>query len=66
VHYRVYRLDPAGHIMSGDWIEADNEPQARAEAEALCDEGSPRVELWQGTRRVAVLPCSEQPTAAQP
>lgn len=56
VHYRVYKLDPAGRIMSGLWIEADSEPDARAQAEALCDEGSPQVELWQGTRKVAVLP----------
>jgi hypothetical protein len=57
VHYRVYKLDPAGHIMSGAWIEADSEGQARAAAQALCDRGSLQVELWQGTRKVAVLHC---------
>jgi hypothetical protein len=60
LHYRVYKLDPAGRIMSGAWIEAEDEPQARAEAQALCDQASPHVELWQGTRKVAVLPCTDK------
>jgi len=30
LHYRVYRLNPAGAIVSGDWIEAEDERQARA------------------------------------
>ena len=60
VHYRVYKLDPAGRIMSGAWIEADNEDQARDRAQALCGEGSPQVELWQGARKVAVLPCGDK------
>lgn len=63
LHYRVYRLNPAGGIVSGDWIEAESEPQARAQAQALCDEGTPIVELWQGTRQLAVLPCDDAPSA---
>lgn len=57
MHYRVYKLDPAGRIMSGAWIEAANECDARDQAKALCGEDSPQVELWQGARKVAVLPC---------
>lgn len=63
MHYRVYKLNPAGRIASGDWIEADNEDQARAMAHAFCDEATPQVELWQGARRLAVLPCSDDRAA---
>lgn len=57
MHYRVYRLNPAGAIVAGDWIEAEDEPQARTQAETYCDGGAGAVELWQGTRKLAVLPC---------
>jgi hypothetical protein len=63
VHYRIYRLNPAGTIVSGDWIEADDEQQARIEALAFCAVGTPTVELWQGTRQLAVLAC-EDPKAS--
>ncbi|MFN3511911.1 MAG: hypothetical protein ACK41C_02620 [Phenylobacterium sp.] len=55
--YRVYRLNPAGKITSGEWIEAANEDDARAAAHAMCDPATPKVELWRGAMRVAVLPC---------
>jgi hypothetical protein len=57
VHYRVYKLNRAGRIVSGEWIEAETEHHARAQAHALCDEVTPTVELWQGARQLAVLPC---------
>jgi hypothetical protein len=60
LHYRVYKLDPAGRIMSGAWIEADSEPEARDQAQALCDEASPMVELWQGATKLALLPCGNK------
>jgi hypothetical protein len=63
LHYRVYRLNPAGVIVSGEWIEADSEPQARSQAETFCDEDTPTVELWQGTQKLAVLPCHDEPAA---
>lgn len=59
MQYRVYRLSPAGKIVSGDWIEAESEQQARSMAETFCEEATPVVELWQGARRVAVLPCHQ-------
>lgn len=62
LHYRVYRLNPAGAIVSGDWIEADSEPEARAQAATFCDDGTPTVELWQGVRKLAVLPCHDTPS----
>jgi hypothetical protein len=55
--YRAYLLDAAGKITWGDWIEADDQEGAKAKAHALCTEGAPTVELWQGTRRLAELPC---------
>lgn len=63
MHYRIYRLNPAGSIVSGDWIEADDEQQARTEALTFCAPGTPTVELWQGTRQLAVLACLD-PQAA--
>lgn len=63
MHYRVYKLDPAGHIVSGEWIEAESEPEARDQAQALCGDGVPSVELWQGTHKLAVLPCSDERAA---
>lgn len=58
MHYRVYKLNAAGRIVSGEWIEADTERLALAQAESLCGDGAPQIELWQGARRVAVLPCA--------
>jgi hypothetical protein len=59
-NYRVYKLNPDGRISSGDWIEAQSDAEARAAAHAMCDEATPTVELWQGARRIAVLPCEEE------
>jgi hypothetical protein len=64
LHYRVYKLNARGLIMSGEWIEATSDAEARRLAHALCDEATPTVELWQGPRRVAVLPCDEDDEAA--
>ena len=63
MQYRVYRLSPAGRIVSGHWIEAASEPEARELAGAMCDETTPAVELWQGARRLAVLPCADDAAA---
>ena len=56
MHYRVYKLNSAGRIVSGDWIEAESERQAIARAETFRADGAPQIELWQGARRVAILP----------
>jgi hypothetical protein len=62
-HYRVYKLNAGGRIVSGDWIEAENEVAARTAAHEMCDEATPMVELWQGARRIATLPCEDEAAA---
>ncbi len=57
--YRAYLLNAAGKITWGDWLDATDEQDAEAKAHALCSEGTPVVELWQGARLVAQLPCDE-------
>jgi hypothetical protein len=63
VQYRVYKLNQAGRIVSGEWIEATDDGQARAMAHEMCDDATPSVELWQGRRRVAELPCKDNAIA---
>ncbi|HEY8571296.1 hypothetical protein [Phenylobacterium sp.] len=55
--YRAYLLDPAGKIRWGEWIEAADQAEAEKLAHAMCDAGTPTVELWRGAERVAELPC---------
>jgi hypothetical protein len=61
--YRVYKLNPAGRIVSGDWIEAQDETTARRLAHEMCDAVTPAVELWQGPCRVGVIPCESETMA---
>jgi hypothetical protein len=63
-HYRVYKLNPAGRIVTGEWIQAADDDAAKAAAHDLCDEATPTVEVWQGSRRLGVLPCDESHAAA--
>lgn len=58
--FRAYLLDPRGKITWGDWIEAADLDEAEAKARALCDAGSPTVELWQGSDRLADVPCDPE------
>lgn len=62
-NYRVYKLNVDGQIVSGDWVEAANDGAAKIAAHAMCDEATPTVELWQGARRIAVLPCADDAAA---
>lgn len=57
--YRAYRLNQAGHIMTADWLDADDDLQAEALAATQCGPETPQVELWCGTRRVAVVNCPQ-------
>jgi hypothetical protein len=57
--YRAYLLDPSGKITWGEWIEAADQAEAEAKAHAMCDKGTPAVELWLGDRRIAELPCDK-------
>ncbi len=55
--YRAYRLDERRHILNGQWLEADNDAAAVEQAEELCEEGAPSIELWQATRLVDEIDC---------
>jgi hypothetical protein len=57
--YRIYKLNRAGHIVAGEWMEADGDTAAREAAHAMCDEVTPTVEVWLGARCVAILPCDD-------
>ena len=57
--YRAYRVDSRRHIKNAEWIEAPNDAAAKAEAEELCEEGAPVIELWQAARLVDEIECGE-------
>jgi hypothetical protein len=57
--FRAYLLNTQGNIVWGDWIEAADESEARDKAHKLCRDGLPVVELWQGARHLAEIPCAE-------
>lgn len=56
--YRAYLCNAQGNFVWADWIEAESEAEAIEKAHSLCREGTPTVELWTGTRRVAELACN--------
>ena len=51
--YRIYCLDVERRIVSGDWLEAADDDDAIARAEAM-DVGG-KCEIWEGDRRVAQI-----------
>lgn len=57
--YRAYRLDNRRHIKSAQWLEAPNDSAAADQAEELCEEGAPTIELWQSTRLVEEIDCED-------
>jgi hypothetical protein len=57
--YRAYRVDRSRHIRAAQWIDADTDQAAREQAEELCAEGAPAVELWQATRLVDEIDCEK-------
>jgi len=59
--YRAYRVDRSRHIRAAEWIQAEDDRSARAEAEELCEDGAPAVELWQGARFVEDIDCDDGP-----
>lgn len=48
--YRFYRLDGTGRINAAEWIEADDDDDARLKARAESPTG--HYELWQRRRLV--------------
>jgi hypothetical protein len=59
--YRVYRRDRRGNFRTGDWLKARDDGQAVAQAEELCDEETPTVEVWEATRMVDEIDCEDVP-----
>jgi hypothetical protein len=57
--YRAYRLDDHRHILNGQWLEAPNDAAAVDQAEELCEDGVPTIELWQAKRLVDEIDCAE-------
>ncbi|THD60958.1 hypothetical protein [Phenylobacterium sp.] len=57
--YRAYRLDSRRHIVNGQWLEAADDEAAVDQAEELCEEGVPTIELWQATRLVDQIDCED-------
>ena len=57
--YRAYRVDRHRHIQSAEWLEAPNDDAATAKAEELCEEGAPKIEVWQATRKVDEVDCED-------
>jgi hypothetical protein len=58
--YRAYRIDRRNRIVNGQWLEASDDAEAKDQAEELCDEGAPTVELWQATRKVDEIDCEDE------
>jgi hypothetical protein len=52
--YRLYCLDGAGSISFADWIQAEDDTHALAQAREL-KQGALRCEVWEGNRFVAAL-----------
>lgn len=52
--YRLYRLDGAGKITTAEWIEADDDDDARNQARERMD--GIQYEMWQRNRLVARHP----------
>jgi hypothetical protein len=57
--YRAYRLDSRHRILDGQWLDAPNDDDAVDQAEDLCEEGAPTIELWQSTRLVEEIDCAD-------
>ncbi|HEX2815865.1 MAG TPA: hypothetical protein VHN39_05705 [Phenylobacterium sp.] len=57
--YRAYRLDNRRRILDGQWLDAPNDAAAVDQAEELCDDGAPTIELWQSTRLVEEIDCED-------
>ena len=57
--YRAYRVDRRNRIVDGQWLDAPNDAAAKDQAEELCDDGAPTVELWQAARLVDEIDCED-------
>ncbi len=57
--YRAYRLDERHRIKTGDWIDANNDADAKAQAAELCEDGVTSVELWQAQKKIDEIDCPD-------
>ena len=61
VHDDAPRILPVTHrIINGQWLDAPNDAEASDQAEELCEEGAPTVELWQAARLVDEIDCAAE------
>jgi hypothetical protein len=51
--FRAYLQSDAGEITWAAWIEAADEAAASVRAREMCDQGTPRVELWTPAQRAS-------------
>lgn len=56
--YRLYGLDGARKVSSGEWFDADDDDAAVEAAKEMMD--GKDCELWQGTRFIARLPSNHK------
>lgn len=56
--YRAYRLDGRRRILTGGWLQAENDAEAIAHAADLCDERTDAIELWEASRLVKDVDCA--------
>jgi hypothetical protein len=57
--YRVYHVDRQRRFTSAQYLDAPTDEAAVGEAEDLCEEGAPTIEVWQSTRLVEEIDCEE-------
>jgi len=50
--YRAYRVDRNGKIRAAEWLDAQHDEAAKAQAQRLCDAASPVIEVWDNGRLV--------------
>jgi len=62
--YRAYQLNDRNRILTGTWIQADDDKAARDQAADLCEDGVESVELWRAQTKVEEIDCppEEDPT----
>lgn len=58
--YRAYRTDQRRHIRTAQWLEAPDDQAAKTQAQQLCDEQTPIVEVWQAARLVDEIDCRDE------
>ena len=64
--YRAYQIDHRHKIKAGEWIVAEDDDAALAQAAELCEDGVESIELWQARTKVAELDCPPDPDPKKP